>query len=54
MKEQIKNKSNGEIKQPEMVFTVDHSLDKYSGPEFDPPKLKKVKERFSKGVIIHR
>lgn len=28
-------------------LTVDESLNKYKSPEFDPPKLKKIREKFS-------
>jgi len=35
-----------------MEFTVDESLNKYKGPEFESPKLKIAKEKFSKPVVI--
>ena len=38
----------------ETVFTVNEELNKYKGPEFEPPKLKGIREKFSKGIIIHR
>ena len=34
-----------------MTFTVDESLDKYKAPEFESPKLKKVREKFSKSGL---
>ncbi|HEY8781644.1 MAG TPA: hypothetical protein VIM16_08530 [Mucilaginibacter sp.] len=54
MKEQKKNKEQVVEKMFGMEFTVDESLSKYKGPEFEPPKLKEIRKRFSKGVIIHR
>jgi len=54
MKEQKKNKEKVVEKAREMVFTVDESLNKYKGPEFEPPKLKGIRKKFKNGIIIHR
>jgi hypothetical protein len=54
MKEQKEHKEQVVEKRPEMQFTINEDLNKYKGPEFEPPKLKKVREKFSKGIIIHR
>jgi len=54
MKEQKKEKAQIVENKFEMKFTVDESLNKYKGPEFEPPKLKEIRKRFSKGIIIHR
>ena len=54
MKEQKKNKEKAAEKTREMVFTTDESLNKYKGPEFEPPKLKGIRERFKNGYIIHQ
>jgi len=51
-KEQIKIKQKAVKKQPEMIFTVDESLDKYKGPEFESPKLKEIREQFKKPIVI--
>jgi hypothetical protein len=34
-----------------MTFTVDESLNKYKAPEFESPKLRKVREKFSKSGL---
>jgi len=49
-----KNKEKVVEKMPEVKFTINEDLNKYSGPEFEPPKLKGIREKFSKGIIIHR
>ena len=54
IKEQTKNKRKTVKKLPEMVFTVDETLDKYKGPEFESPKLKQVSEKFAKLETIQR
>jgi hypothetical protein len=54
MKEQKKTKEQVVEKRPEMQFTVNEELNKYKGPEFEPPKLKGIREKFSRGIIIHR
>jgi len=54
VKGQKKNKEQVVEKMPDLVFTIDESLNKYKGPEFEPPKLKGIREKFSKGIIIHR
>jgi hypothetical protein len=36
------------------TFTINEELSKYSGPEFEPPKLKKIREKFKGPIIIHR
>ena len=51
-KEQIKIKQKAVKKQPEMIFTVDESLNKYKGPEFESPKLKEIREEFKKPIVI--
>ena len=54
MKDKKKNKEQVVEKMFGMEFTIDESLNKYKGPEFEPPKLKGIREKFSKGIIIHR
>lgn len=34
------------------TFTTNEELSKYRGPEFEPPKLKKIREKFKGPVII--
>jgi hypothetical protein len=53
MKSQKKTKENVET-MPEVKFTVNEELNKYRAPEFEPPKLKGIKEKFSKGIVILR
>jgi hypothetical protein len=38
----------------EVTYTIDESPNKYKAPEFESPKLKKVKEKFAKDVFIKR
>jgi hypothetical protein len=33
-----------------MTFTLNEDLDKYTGPEFESPKLKKAEEKFKSGL----
>jgi len=54
IKEQTKNKEKTVKKLPEIVITVDETLDKYKGPEFESPKLKQVREKFAKLETIYR
>jgi hypothetical protein len=54
MKDAKKNKEEVVEKKFGMTFTIDESLNKYKGPEFEPPKLKEIQKKFSKGIIIHR
>jgi hypothetical protein len=54
MKEQEKKKEKVVEKMFGMEFTTNEALNKYKGPEFEPPKLKDIRKRFSKGIIIHK
>jgi len=54
MKEQKKDKEKVVEKMFDLELTLDESLDKYEGPEFDPPKLKEIEKKFSKRIIIHQ
>jgi|GEM_PF-5977885 len=54
MKEQKKDKEKVVEKARQMVFTTNEALNKFKGPEFEPPKLKEIQKRLSKGIIIHR
>ena len=54
MKEEKKIKEKAVEKRFEVEFIIDESLNKYRAPEFEPPKLKEIQKRFSKGIIIHR
>ena len=54
MKEQKKDKEKVVEKAREMVYTTNEALNKYRGPEFEPPKLKGINEKFKNGYIIHR
>jgi hypothetical protein len=53
MKEQKKNKEQAIEKIFGMKFTTNEALNKYKGPEYEAPKLKEIRKRFSKGIIIH-
>jgi hypothetical protein len=53
MKETKKSKGQVGV-MPEATFTVNEDLKKYTGPEFEPPKLKRIREKFSSPIIIHR
>lgn len=35
-----------------LKFTLDEALDKFSGPEFAPPKLKEAEKKV-KNMVIH-
>jgi hypothetical protein len=37
-----------------MELTTNEALNKLRGPEFEPPKLKEIQKKLSKGIIIHR
>ena len=54
MKEQKKNKEKVVEKIFGMELTTNEDLNKYLAPEYDPPKLKEIQKRFSKGIIVHR
>jgi hypothetical protein len=54
MKEQKKNKEKVVEKMFGMELTTNEALNKYRGPEFEPPKLKGINEKFKNGYIIHR
>ena len=54
MKEQKKDKEQVVEKMFGMEFKTNEDLNKYRGPEYQPPKLKEIQKRFSKGLIIHK
>jgi hypothetical protein len=54
MKEQKKDTDKVVEKRYGMEFTTNEALNKYKGPEFEPPKLKGIREKFSRGYIIHK
>ncbi len=54
MKNSAKKDGEDILTGTKIKFTVDPSLDKYKGPEFDPPKLKEIEKKFSKPVTIKR
>ena len=54
MKEQKKDKEKVVEKIFGMELTTNEALNKFRGPEFEPPKLKEIQKRLSKGIIIHR
>jgi hypothetical protein len=51
MKDQKKDTEPQVEKMFGMTFTVDENLNKYKAPEFESPKLKKVREKFSKSGL---
>ena len=54
MKEQKKDEERVVEKIFGMELTTNEALNKYKGPEYEPPKLKEIQKRFSKGIIIHK
>jgi hypothetical protein len=52
MKEQKKEKEQVVEKKTDVTYILNDALNKYKGTE--SPKLKEVREKFSKGFIIHR
>jgi len=54
----MKESKKSKVEVIEKVFgselTIDESLNKYKGPEFEPPKLKGIREKFSRPIIIHK
>ncbi len=37
-----------------MTFTTNDELKKYLAPEYEPPKLKGIREKFKNGINIKR
>jgi len=54
MKAQKKDKEQVVERLFGLELTVDDSLDKYKGAEFESPKLKKIREKISGPVLITR
>jgi hypothetical protein len=54
MKEEKKDEEKVVAKMFGMELTTNEALNKYKAPEYEAPKLKEIKKKFSKGIIIHR
>ena len=52
MKVQEKNIKSEAEKTFGLKLTLDEALNKYSGPEFAPPKLKDIEEKFRKQAAL--
>ncbi len=54
MKDLKKDKENRVEFANGTTLTINESLEKYKAPEYKPEKLKKIREQFRKGYVIHQ